>query len=85
MVVDLLCREWNCYLGGGGLREIEDLTGIQFHIHHIDFKKTNNSPGNLIMIDARLHNGHMNGFGNRSGYSNSVVGRHPVQEGGEEI
>lgn len=63
MVMDKLCREFNCYTGvGGGIKDVDEVSGIRFHIHHADFYKMNNSPSNLIMIDARLHDGHMNDF-----------------------
>lgn len=37
--------------------EIEAAAGIEFHVDHQDCDKANNLPGNLILMDVRIHNG----------------------------
>ena len=58
MVMDRCLTEWNPWFPGVGLLGIEAEAGMSFHVHHMDFDKTHNQPGNLLLIDRRIHNGH---------------------------
>lgn len=84
MVMDLCLKEWNPYCPGVGLREIEAETGIRFHVHHQDFDKRHNRPGNLILIDNRIHNGHGR-YRDESGRFMAVATQHEILEGGEDV
>ncbi len=84
MVMDLCLKEWNPWAPGVGLREIEAETGIRFHVHHMDFDKRNNPPGNLLLIDNRIHDSHGR-YRGENGQFISVATRHEILEDGEEI
>ena len=84
MVMDLCLRESNPWAPGVGLLGIEAESGIGFHVHHQNFNKRHNSPGNLILIDNRIHNAHGRVRG-EDGRFIAVAARYEIEEGGEEV